>query len=42
MNNEEVKDQYNCNDQCDGNPVEILTHFLHAKKGKLWVITDPI
>ena len=37
-----MQDQYNYTDQCDGNPVEILTHFWHAKTGKLWVITDPL
>ena len=42
MDNEEVQDQYNCTDQCDGNPVEICSHFWHTKTGKLWVITHPI
>ena len=42
MKNEEVQDHYNCTDQCDGNPVEILSHLWHTKTGKLWVITDLI
>ena len=42
MDNEEVQDQYNCTDQCDGNPVEITSHFWHTKTKKLWIIADPI
>ena len=42
MNKEEVQDQYNCNDECDGHPVEILSQYWHTESGELWVKTDHI
>ena len=42
MNEEEFQDQYNCNDECDGVPVEILSHFWHNYSGELWIKTDSI
>ena len=37
MDNDEVQDQYNCTDQCDGNPVEIISRYWHTKTKKLWI-----
>ena len=42
MNEEELQDQYNCNDECDGVPVEILTNYWHNESGELWIKTDSI
>ena len=42
MNKEEVQDQYNCTDECDGRPVEILSHYWHTESGELWIKTDQI
>ena len=42
INKEEVQDQYNCTDECDGVPVEILTHYWHNESAELWIKTDSI
>ena len=42
MNEEEVQDQYNCTNECDGVPVEILTHYWHNESGELGIKTDSI
>ena len=42
MNREEVQDQYNCTDKCDGVPVEILSHYWHNESGELCIKTDSI
>ena len=42
MNREEVQDQYNCTDKCDGVPVEILSHYWHTESGELCIKTDQI
>jgi len=42
MDKQEVQDQYNCTDQCDGNLVEIKSHYWHPTTHKLWIRTDPI
>ena len=42
MNEEEVQDQYNCTNECDEVPVEILTHYWHNESGELGIKTDSI